>query len=82
MNLYVTDPEAYRHAQSIAAFTGVSLTEAVTEALRERYERVRPHDREALADELLAIGKRASTHLKQPYIDHAEFLYDEHGLPK
>ena len=29
-----------------------------------------------------AIAKRASVHIKRPYLDHAEFLYDERGLPK
>ena len=32
--------------------------------------------------QLLAIGKRFRKHLKGPIIDHAEFLYDEKGLPK
>ncbi|HCD84934.1 MAG TPA: transcription factor, partial [Agrobacterium sp.] len=25
---------------------------------------------------------RAAVNLKRPYTDHAEFLYDENGLPK
>ena len=32
--------------------------------------------------ELLAIAKRASIQVKGPYLDHAEFLYDERGVPK
>ncbi len=60
----------------------MSLTRAVTEALRERYERLQQRNREILAADILAIAKRASTHIKRPYLDHAEFLYDEHGLPK
>ena len=35
-----------------------------------------------LAADIRAIAKRASVHIKRPYLDHAEFLYDEHGLPK
>jgi antitoxin VapB len=35
-----------------------------------------------LREELLAIAKRASAQVKRPYLAHAEFLYDEHGLPK
>jgi antitoxin VapB len=31
---------------------------------------------------LRAIAKRAAAHVKGPHLDHAEFLYDEHGLPK
>ena len=33
-------------------------------------------------EELLAIAQRASAHVKRPYLDHAEFLYDKRGLPK
>ncbi|HEY6320682.1 MAG TPA: hypothetical protein VJA16_03870 [Thermoanaerobaculia bacterium] len=35
-----------------------------------------------LAADLRAISKRAAAHVKHPYLDHAELLYDEHGLPK
>ena len=58
------------------------MTRVVTEALRERYERIKKRDPEKLAAEILAIGKRAAAHVKRPYLDHAELLYDEHGLPK
>jgi antitoxin VapB len=82
MNLNVKDPEAHRLAQAIAQETGETLTRAVTEALRERYERLHKRDPEALAADIRAIAGRAATHIKRPYLDHAEFLYDEHGLPK
>lgn len=81
-SLNVKDPEAHRLAQAIARKTGETLTCAVTEALRERYERLDRRDPEALAADIRAIAKRASRHIKRPYLDHAEFLYDEHGLPK
>jgi antitoxin VapB len=81
-SLNVKDPEAHRLAQAIAQKTGESLTRAVTEALRERYERLHKEDPEALAADIRAIARRASAHIKRPYLDHAEFLYDEHGLPK
>ena len=35
-----------------------------------------------LAADVRAIAKRAAAHLKPPYLDHAELLCDEHGLPK
>jgi antitoxin VapB len=82
MSLNVKDPEAHRLAQAIAKATGETLTRAVTEALRERYERLRVRCGKASVEELLAIAKRASTQVKGPYLDHAEFLYDERGLPK
>jgi antitoxin VapB len=58
------------------------MTHAVTEALRERYDKIRKRRTKASVEELLAIAKRASAQRKGPYVDHAEFLYDERGLPK
>jgi antitoxin VapB len=52
------------------------------EALRERYERLQRRHRKAAVEELLAIADRAAALVKRPYVDHAELLYDEHGLPK
>jgi hypothetical protein len=34
------------------------------------------------AEDLLAIADQAAAHLKRPYTDHANLLYDENGLPK
>lgn len=82
MSLNVKDPEAYRLAQAIAKETGETLTRAVKEALRERYERLQRNRTKASVEELLAIADRAAACVKRPYIDHAELLYDEHGLPK
>ena len=82
MSLNVKDPEAHRLAQAIAQETGETLTCAVTEALRERYERLRSRPGRASVEELRAIAKRAVAHVKGPHLDHAELLYDEHGLPK
>jgi antitoxin VapB len=82
MTLNVKDPDAHRLAQAIAKATGETLTRAVTESLRERYERLQRRRRKASVEELLAIARRASAQLKRPYLDHADFLYDERGLPK
>ena len=82
VSLNVKDPEAHRLAQAIAQATGETMTRAVTEALRERYERLQRRDPEILAADIRAIAKRAAAHIKRPYLDHAELLYDEHGLPK
>jgi antitoxin VapB len=82
MSLNVKDPEAHRLAQAIAKATGETLTRVVTEALRERYERLQSRRGKASVEELLAIAKRASAQVRGPYLDHAEFLYDERGLPK
>jgi antitoxin VapB len=82
MGLNVKDPEAHRLARAIARETGETLTRAVTEALRERHERLRRRDPAALAADIRAIADRAAAHIKRPYVDHAKLLYDKHGLPK
>jgi antitoxin VapB len=82
LSLNVKDPEAHRLAQAIAQETGETITRAVIEALRERYERLRHRRAKASVEELRAIAERAAAHVKRPYLDHAEFLYDEDGLPK
>jgi antitoxin VapB len=82
MSLNIKDPEAHRLAQAISRATGESMTRVVTEALRERYARIERVKGRASVDELLAIADRAATHLKRPYADHGDLLYDENGLPK
>jgi len=82
VSLNVKDPEAHRLAQAIAEETGETITRAVTEALRERHERLQHRRKKASVEEMLAIAKRISSQVKGPYPDHAEDLYDEYGLPK
>jgi antitoxin VapB len=82
MSLNIKDPEAHRLAQEIARATGETMTRVVTEALRERLERLERQSAQASVEELLAIAERSAAHVKRPYLDHAEFLYDERGLPR
>jgi antitoxin VapB len=82
VTLNINDPAAYRLAQAIAQLTGETLTAAVTSALQERYERLHKRNSEALAADIRAIADRAAVHIKKPHLDHAEFLHNEHGLPK
>jgi antitoxin VapB len=82
VSLNVKDPEAHRLAQAIAQETGETMTRIVTEALRERFERLQSRRGKASVEELRDIARRAAAHIKGPYLDHGEFLYDEHGLPK
>ena len=81
-SLNVKDPEAHRLAQAISRATGESMTRVVTEALRARYAQIEQRKASASVEELLAIADRAAVHLKRPYADHAEFFFDENGLPK
>lgn len=82
MSLNIKNEEAHALAVQLARITGESLTGAVTQALRERLERLQQPD--TLADELLAIGRDCALHLKEPYrtTPHGELLYDDKGLPK
>jgi antitoxin VapB len=54
----------------------------VIESLRERHERLQKQKSRATLEDLMAIARRASREIKRPYLDHADLLYDEHGLPK
>lgn len=82
MSLNIKDPEAHRLARAIAEVTGESMTRVVTEALREQLAKIERRNKKGGVEVLLAIVDRASLHVKRPYVDHAELLYDERGLPK
>ena len=84
MSMNIKNEEAHRLTEELAKLTGESLTAAVTEAVRERLDRVRHAQGISLADQLLTIGKDCAAHLKEPFrsIDHGKMLYDERGLPK
>jgi antitoxin VapB len=83
MTLNIKNPETHRLATELARLTGETLTQAVTEAVRERLERVSRQHQKATATELLAIGQRCAAHLHTPAtsVEHAALLYDELGLP-
>jgi antitoxin VapB len=83
MSLNIKDPEAHKLAQQLAQETGETMTSAVIQALRESLAQVRRRrKRDALLAEIHTISARSAEILKGPPIDHAELLYDEHGLPK
>jgi len=84
MGLNIKNEETYKLVEELAKRTGKNMTEAVTEAVRERLDRVRGRHGPSLADRLLRIGKECAAHLKEPFrsIDHADLLYDEKGLPR
>lgn len=82
--LNIKNDETHRLVKQLTALTGETLTEAVTEAVRERLERVRSEQGAGLADHLLAIGRDCAAHLREPFrsTNHGELLYDEQGLPR
>jgi antitoxin VapB len=85
MTLNIKDPEAHKLAQLLAKETGETMTAAVTQAIKERLEQVqRRRKSDAIYAALTAIAERGEALAKArgPFIDHAELLYDEKGLPK
>ena len=78
--LNIRNAEASRLARKLAKLTGESITVAVTTALVERLERV--HESKTRFATLSEIARKGRKMFKGPYIDHAELLYDENGLPK
>jgi antitoxin VapB len=84
MTLNIKNPETHKLAEELARRTGETMTEAVTQALRERLERVRHLKRGTLAERILAIGRDSAARLEEPLksMDIDELLYDEKGLFK
>jgi antitoxin VapB len=81
MSLNIKNEETHRLAQELAAVTGESLTAAVTEAVRQRLNRVKS---KGMAERIMNIAKRSGPLWKEPFksLDHGDLLYDEKGLPK
>jgi antitoxin VapB len=84
MALNIRNAEAERLAADLAALTGESKTQAVTEALKERLDRVVRGKRkaESVTTRLNEIAKHCAA---LPVLDDRspdEMLYDEKGLPK
>jgi antitoxin VapB len=81
MSLNIKNEEAHRLAQQLAELTGESMTTAVTEAVRQRLDRVK---RKGMAERIMKIARECAPRWKEPYksIDHGDLLYDEKGLPK
>lgn len=83
MSMNIKSEEAHRLARELSELTGESITTAVTEALREKVNRLKNKETESLSEKLLAIARSCASHLKGKSLpDHGEFLYDENGLPK
>lgn len=83
MALNIKNEETHRLATELARLTGVSITDAVTEALKERLDRLEVN-RQARYERLMWIvndcASRMSPELKA--LDHGEYLYGEDGLPR
>jgi antitoxin VapB len=81
MSLNIKNEETHRLARQLAEATGESMATAVTEAVRERLDRVK---RKGMAERIMKIARECAPRWKEPYksIEHGDLLYDEKGLPK
>lgn len=84
MALNIRNPETEKLADTLAKLTGETKTQADTQAIRKRLDRIQRHrSGRRLADELDEIAKRCSS---RPVLDDRtpdEILgYDENGVPK
>ena len=84
VSLNIKNENTHRMAQELARATGENMTVAVSEAIRERLERVRGQAKGDITERLMEIAKDCASRWKEPYrsIDHGDLLYDEKGLPK
>lgn len=80
MSLNIKNEETHRLAQELAALTGQSMSAAVSDAVREKLQRVKS---KGMAERIMKIAKESAALLKgKPLPDIDELLYDEKGLPK
>ena len=87
MAFNIKNEETQRLARSLAAATGESVTGAITVALRERLECVSTgaaaqQSRKAALLQALADDAAPRWRPELRELDHAEVLYDDHGLPR
>lgn len=76
----IKDPTVREMAQALARLRGVSMTEAVRQAVTEALRRDRQHD-----DDYVDRGLRLAREIREasagPFLTDAD-LYDERGLPR
>jgi len=89
MSLNIKNEETCRLVQELAQLKGVSLTAAVTSAVKENLAKERTsaqRERDVgRLERMTAIALDAASRFKEPWksIDHGEYLYDDElGLPK
>jgi antitoxin VapB len=84
MALNIRSEETEELANALAKLTGETKTEAVTQALRERLQRIRrARARKRLADELDEIALHCSTLPVRDTRSADDIMgYDENGLPR
>ena len=81
MQINIKNDEARMRADEITKRTGETITEAVTEALKQRLKKLTVEERVA---RVMEIAKEVSSRMEEPWksMDHGDLLYDDRGLPK
>jgi antitoxin VapB len=85
MALNIKNPETCELVQELAELNGESMTQAITNAVREELKRARQHKKkEGIAEKLMEIGRKTAPLIKEPWksTPHGDLLYDENGMPK
>lgn len=83
--LNIKDPEAYRLAAEIAAFTGKTLTRVVVDALKHEKEALKPTLQQIDMTKVHAILSGFDLRRQpgeRPVDEILKELYDERGLPR
>ncbi len=82
-SMNIKNEETTRLAHELARLTGENLTTAVTEAVRERLDRVK-HERHTRYERALALAEEISSHMSEAEkaFDYDAWLYDDRGLPR
>jgi antitoxin VapB len=86
MSLNIKNEETVRLVKELANELDISMTAAITEAVRFRLEQIRAGTPEGDFDEeeVLALAREMRERLGEEYLsqDFDALLYDEMGLPK
>jgi antitoxin VapB len=86
MSLNIKNAETHRLVRELAEATGVSMTEAVTDAVRRRLDQVRSASGAGTVnvEAALALTADLRERLGADYLatDFDAHLYDERGLPR
>lgn len=86
MAFNIKNEECDTLVRELVEVTGLSLTDAVTQAVREKLERERAAQprRCATAEEIMEMGRRFAAAIPKKYrkVDVNKLLYDKNGLPK
>lgn len=84
MGLNIKNPETERLIAELSEREGRSKTAVITQAVRERLQRLDKEGKGDFVADVLAIGRECASRLDPETLalDHGDYLYDENGLPK